>query len=56
MIHRIRIFLCHYFSWHEMECLLENYKGAYELHRCRHCHLNAAVHWHTREVKLLSWR
>lgn len=52
----IRRWLCRWFSMHDTVCILENFKGNYELVRCRHCKLEAAVHHETRKVMVLSWR
>lgn len=51
----IRRWMCRWFSLHDMETILRKYKGNYELCRCRHCGLDAAVHNETRKVLLMSW-
>jgi len=56
LLFNIRCLLCRLFSWHEMECIDQNFKQIYELHECKWCGLHAAVHWHFRTVQLLDYR
>jgi hypothetical protein len=50
----IRRWLCKWFAMHDMDEKHETLSGCWDLVRCKNCGLDAAIHWHTREIRLMS--
>lgn len=53
---RFRLFLCRAFSMHDRHKAVENFQNGWDLYRCEWCGLDCCIHWHTKEVRFVSWR